>query len=222
MGTIASRAALDWIGKVRCTAIIRTNLKEAVGPAMSAAVEGGFGVVEFTLNTPGALDQIEAFAARGGLLVGAGTVLTSADVRNARSAGASFIVSPVTDPEIIRLCRDEDLLVIPGTQTPTEMMAAHTAGAQMVKLFPCPEDGPAHIRACLGPLPFLKIFPTSGVTEENVEEFFAAGVFGVGFVNCLFQPDDLAHGRFDVIRDRAARMVAKVAAATSRPPPSLS
>lgn len=215
MENYSAKAALDWIGKDRCTAIIRTNLGEAVAPAMSAAVEGGFRVVEFTLNTPGALAQIEAFAGRGDLLVGAGTVLTPADVRDAKSAGASFIVSPVTDTEIIRICVNQDLLVIPGTQTPTEMMAAHTAGAQIVKLFPCPQDGPAHIRSCLGPLPFLRIFPTSGVTEENVEQFFAAGVFGVGFVGCLFQPEDLAHGRFHAIKDRAARMVAKVASATS-------
>lgn len=214
MAAITAEAALERIGEVRCTAIIRTNLKEAVAPAMSAAVDGGFRVVEFTLNTPGALDQIEAFAARGDLLVGAGTVLTAADVRAARAAGARFIVSPVTDREIIRLCVDLDLLVIPGAQTPTEMMAAHAAGARIVKLFPCPADGPAHVRACLGPLPFLRIFPTSGVTEENVGEFFAAGVFGVGFVGCLFQSDDLARGRFDVIADRAARMVEKVRAAT--------
>ena len=80
----------------------------------------------------------------------------------------------------------------------------------MIKLFPGPVDGPSYVRVCRGPLPFLRIFPTSGVTEANVAEYLAAGSFGVGFVNCLFAPEDLAAGRFNLIRERAARMVAAV------------
>jgi len=200
--------ALERIGRARAAAILRTAYASAVAPAMEAAVEGGFRVIEFTLNTPGALDQIAAFSEREELLVGAGTVLSLEDLRSASAAGAQFIVSPVADPEIIRACNEQDLLVIPGAFTPAEMFAAHKAGARLIKLFPAPPDGVAYLKACLGPLPFLKLFPTSGVTAENARTYLEAGAFGVGFVNCLFQPDDLAANRFDRVRARARDLVA--------------
>jgi len=91
-------------------------------------------------------------------------------------------------------------------------MNAHRAGADIVKLFPGPANGPDFLRALRGPLPFLKVFPTSGVTEENCEDWLRAGAFGLGFVNALFDPEDLAAGRFDVVEARAKRMVDKVRA----------
>ena len=194
----------------RGSAILRTAHTEAVAPAMEAAVEGGFRVIEFTLNTPGALRHLERFAQRPELLVGAGTVLSVDDARAAGDAGARFIVSPVADPEVIEWCGQNDLVSVPGTHTPGEMFTAHRAGADLVKLFPAPADGPGYVRTCLGPMPFLKIFPTSGVTEDNAGQFLEAGAFGVGFVACLFPEADLAAGRFDAVRDRAARMVAAV------------
>src|SRR5262249_60037388 len=116
--------------------------------------------------------------------------------KEAMAAGARFLVSPVTDPQVIAFCRQHDLLSIPGTYTPSEMMAAHKAGADVVKLFPGPANGPAYVQACLGPMPFLKIFPTSGVNEDNLGEWLAAGCFGVGFVGTLFVPQDLERGDF--------------------------
>jgi len=201
---------LGIIAEHRCSAILRTPLAEAVEPAMRAAVDRGFRVIEFTLNTPGALEQIAAFAADPGLLVGAGTVLDLEQAQAAVDAGARFLVSPVADPALIRWCAERDLVCVPGTYTPAEMLAAHRAGAPVVKLFPGPPDGPTWVRVCRGPLPFLRIFPTSGVTEENAADYLAAGAFGVGFVNVLFEPEDLAAGRFDRIRARATRMVATV------------
>lgn len=203
----ATSRALEQLARLRCTAILRTSIEGAAGPAMEAAVRGGFRAVEFTLNTPGALDRIAEFAGREDLLVGAGTVLSVDDARNALTAGATFLVSPVADEAVIRFCVDNDVLSIPGTLTPNEMLAAHRAGAPVVKLFPGPVDGPAYVRSCLGPLPFLRIFPTSGVTAENAAEYLSAGAFGVGFVNCLFEPELLAGGAFDQVEDRARRMV---------------
>ena len=197
----------------RCSAILRTKAAPAVAPAMQAAVDGGFRIVEFTLNTPGALDHIADFAGREDLTVGAGTVLDTDQAAAAVAAGARFVVSPVADDEVIAWCRERDILCVPGTYTPAEMLRAHRAGAQVVKLFPGPVEGPAFVRACLGPLPFLRIFPTSGVTLDNAADFLAAGAFGVGFVNCLFEPGDLAAGRFDAVRERARAMVAAVRAA---------
>ncbi len=207
--------ALEALERERCSAILRTHLPDAVAPAMQAAVDGGFRVIEFTLNTPNALEHIADFAKRDDLTVGAGTVLSLDNAQSAVDAGARFLVAPATDPEVIAWCRTNGIVSIPGAMTPTEMLCAHRAGADLIKLFPGPADGPNFVRACLGPLPFLRIFPTSGATIENTPEYFAAGAFGVGFVNDLFDRDDLANGRFDAIRERAERMVRTVRVATA-------
>lgn len=201
----------------RCSAILRTTLRAAVAPALDAAIAGGFRLVEVTLNTPDALSHISALAKRPDLVVGAGTVLSTNDAKEARAAGARFLVSPMTDPQILAFCRQHDLLSVPGASTPTEMMTAHRNGADLVKLFPAPANGPEFLKAIRGPMPFLKVFPTSGVTEENVGEWLAAGAFGVGFVGSLFDAEDLAAGRFERVTARAVRMLAKVRAAM-RPP----
>jgi Entner-Doudoroff aldolase len=205
-------AVLAAFAQHRCSAILRTNDREVVRPALEAAISGGFRIVEVTMTTPDCLEHISALSERHGLLVGAGTVLSVDDAKEAMAAGARFLVSPVTDPQIITFCRQHDLVSVPGTLTPTEMMMAHRAGADLVKLFPGPANGPEFLKAVRGPLPFLRIFPTSGVTEENVDSWLAAGAFGVGFVASLFDADDLRLRRFEAIRARAARLVAKVAA----------
>ena len=206
---------LERFAQERCSAILRTPHVGAVRPALEAAAAGGFKIVECTLTTPGALDVIRELAQRDDLLVGAGTVLTTDEAAAAVDAGARFLVSPVMDPEVIGWCVRHEIVAIPGTFTPTEMLAAHRCGAPIVKLFPGLQD-PSIVKIIRGPLPFLRIFPTSGVTLDNAHEFLAAGAFGLGFVNCLFEPDDLVHGRFDVIRERAARMVKAVQGAETR------
>ena len=197
---------LALIGKERCSAILRVNDQEIAREAMEAAVRAGFRIVEFTLTTPGALELIAEFAARD-LLVGAGTVLTEEQARAAVKAGARFLVSPIMDPAIIRKSHELGALAIPGTSTPTEMWQARLAGAEIVKLFPAHEKGPAYVRACLGPLPELRIFPTSGVIAENTLEFLRAGSFGVGFVAPLFDPAAMQARAFDEIEARGRRLL---------------
>lgn len=194
----------------RCSAILRTQDPHAVEPALDAAVRGGFRIVEVTMNTPNCLDHVQRLRQDPTLTVGVGTVLSVEQAKLAMAAGAQFLVSPVTDPQVITFCRQHELISIPGTFTPTEMMNAHRAGADLVKLFPAPANGPDFLRALRGPMPFLKVFPTSGVTEQNCDEWLRAGAFGLGFVNTLFDPADLAHGRFDEVEARARRMVQKV------------
>ncbi len=208
---------LETFARERCSAILRTSHAGAVRPAMEAAIDGGFRIVEFTLTTPGALDAIAELAARDELTVGAGTVLDVDQAAAAVAAGARFLVSPVADPAVIRWCVDRDVLCVPGAYTPAELLGAWRAGAHVVKLFPGPANGPDYVRAVMGPLPFLRVFPTAGVTEDNAGAFLAAGAFGVGFVGCLFPPQDVGSGRFDAIRARAARMIAAVRAAPRAP-----
>ena len=164
-------------------------------------------VVEFTLNTPGASERIAEFSGRDGIVVGAGTVLTVDDARDAVRQGARFLVSPVVDPAVIEEAATLGVAVMPGTHTPTEMLRAHRAGAQLQKLFPAPGGGPGYVRACLGPLPFLRIVPTSGVDERNAADYLDAGAFAVGFVAPLFDAADMEAGRFDRITERGVRLL---------------
>ena len=99
---------------------------------------------------------------------------------------------------------------MPGTHTPTEMLAAHRAGAPLQKLFPAPGIGPDYVRACLGPMPFLRIVPTSGVDASNAAAWLSAGAWAVGFVAPLFVPDDLRDGNFDAIESRARQLLGSV------------
>ena len=197
-------------GDARASAILRTPLKAAATRAMDAAVRAGFRVVEFTLTIPGALDLIKEFSARSNVVVGAGTVLTVEDARAAVDSGARFLVSPVVDEEVIVEAKALGVAVMPGAHSPTELYRAHRAGAQLQKLFPAPGTGPAFVKACLGPLPDLRIVPTSGVDGNNVREYLDAGAFAVGFVGTLFDPDDIAAGRFDAIEARARRLLEAV------------
>ncbi len=196
----------------RCSAILRTSNAGAVVPAMEAAVRGGFRIVEFTLNTPGALACIEDFSKRPNLVVGAGTVIEVDDVDEAVRAGAEFLVSPVVDEAVISRAIDLGVAIMPGTQTPTEMLRAWRAGAVLQKIFPAPNQGPAFARACLGPLPFLRLVPTSGVDKDNAAAWLAAGAWAVGFVAPLFDARDLAEGRFDRVEKRARELLAVVTA----------
>ena len=191
------------LGRERATAILRTSIADAAAPAMEAAIRGGFRIVEFTLSVPAALDRIAEFSRRDDLVVGAGTVLTIEEARSAVRAGASFLVSPVVDEEVIDEAQRLGVCVLPGCHTPTELLRAHRAGALVQKLFPAPASGPAFVRACLGPLPFLRIVPTSGVDAENARSWLDAGCFAVGFVASLFDSQLLAAGRFDLIEERA-------------------
>jgi Entner-Doudoroff aldolase len=204
---------VEFLGRHRASAILRTNVPGAAAPAMEAAVRGGFRIVEFTLTTPDALELIGAFAGRPDLVVGAGTVLTAEQARAAVDAGARFLVSPVVDEAVIETAVDLNVAVMPGTHTPTEMLRAHRAGAPLQKLFPAPGMGPAYVRSCLGPLPFLRIVPTNGVDLQNVAAWLTAGAFALGFVRPLFEPEDVREGRFDQVEQRAAELLAAVKAA---------
>ncbi len=191
----------------KISAIVRTDDQSVAERAMAAAVEGGFRFIEFTLNTPGALELITQFrAVDNTLLVGAGTVMTPQMAKEAVDAGAQFVVSPIFDTEVINKAEELDVVSIPGTRTPTEMQNAHEAGADFVKLFPAPTNVAEYIRYILGPQPHLKIFPTSGVNLDNMLEVLEAGAAGAGFVRPLFDPQLMQDQNFDAIRKRASQI----------------
>lgn len=195
----------------RASAILRTDLPDAVVPAMEAAIRAGFRICEFTLTIPDVFEHVAAFSKRDGIVVGAGTVLIVDDARRAVEAGARFLVSPVVDEEVIEEAARLGVAMMPGTHTPTEMLRAHRAGAALQKLFPAPGIGPAYVKACLGPMPFLRIVPTSGVDASNAAAYLAAGAFAIGFVAPLFDAADIAAGRFDRIEQRGRDLLAACA-----------
>lgn len=203
-------AFVELLGRERASAILRCDDQEVAAQAMDAAIRGGFRVVELTMTVPGVLDLVRDFSRREGIVAGAGTVLTEEQAEQVVEAGGRFLVSPVVDEAVIRKAGELGVAMMPGTHTPTEMLVAHRAGAQLVKLFPAPGIGPAFVRSVLGPLPFLKIVPTNGVDETNCTEWLAAGVWAMGFVNPLFAAEDLAARRFDAIEERARRILARV------------
>ncbi len=199
---------VSFFGQVKASAILRTPSAEAAAPAMEAALRGGFKIIEFTLTIPNAFELIQEFSQRAGLVVGAGTVLTTQDAEAAVKAGARCLVWPVVDEAVIDAAKSLDVAMMPGTHTPTEMLRAHRAGGQLQKLFPAPGLGAPYVKACLGPMPFLKIVPTNGVDANNVAEYLAAGAFAIGFVAPLFDAAEMAAGEFDRIEERASGLIA--------------
>ena len=197
--------------ETKISAIIRTDDHKVAEQAMQAAVDGGFRVVEFTLTTPGSLNLITQFRENDDLIVGAGTVMSPIIVQEAVEAGAQFLVSPVCNVDVIQEAVKLDVGSIPGTFTATEMENAHRAGADFVKLFPAPENVAEYIRFILAPLPYLKIFPTSGVNLDNMLDVLQAGAAGTGFVRPLFDPEMIRNKNYDGIRQRAEAIVERLA-----------
>lgn len=198
------------IGRRRVSAILRTDDQGKARKAMAAAVAGGFRLIEFTLTTPGAMQLVNEFSKNRDLLVGAGTVLDPGTAKEAVAAGARFLVSPVVDPEVIRAAQDLGVPSIPGASTPTEMLAAHRAGAPILKVFPAPADVASFVTQVRGPFPDWKLYPTAGITLENFPAVLKAGAFGVGFVASLFTPADLAAGDFDAILKRSEGIMTRL------------
>lgn len=201
---------VELFGREKGSAILRTNCQEKAALAMEAAIRGGFKIIEFTMMIPGVLDLVQDFSRREGLVVGMGTVMDETEAQRSVEAGARFLVSPVVDEVVISAATQLGVASMPGTHTPTEMLKAHRAGAQLCKLFPAPAGGPIWVRSVLGPMPYLKIVPTNGANEFNAGEWIDAGVYAVGFVAPLFVADDVEAGRWDLIEERAARCLAAV------------
>jgi 2-dehydro-3-deoxyphosphogluconate aldolase / (4S)-4-hydroxy-2-oxoglutarate aldolase len=178
--------ALDQLLASGVIAVLRARDAKSLTQIARALHDGGVGALEITLTTPGAVAGIAELTRAGdGMLVGAGTVLDAAAARSVIDAGARFVVSPVLEPEVIRVCRDRNVPCIPGAFTPTEILHAWRAGASLVKLFPAAAVGPGFVRDLLAPLPFLRIVPSGGVTLDSVGEWIRAGVAAVSLGGAL-------------------------------------
>lgn len=196
-------------------AVVRMREAGPLAQVGAALAEGGIAAIEFTMTTPGALRVIEEVAAAGDERVvwGAGTVLDPETCRAAILAGARFIVSPTLNPKVIEVCRRYSVIAVPGAFTPTEILTAWEMGADIVKVFPATALGPQYFKDVLAPLPQVRLLPTGGVSLENAGDFVRAGAVAVAVGGNLVRADDVAAGRFDALRERAAKYVAAVRAA---------
>jgi len=193
-------------------AVVRAESGATLTRVVEALLEGGVTAAEITFTVPDAVEVIREVKRTVGerVVLGAGTVLDPETARAALLAGAAYIVSPSTNPEVIRLCRRYDAPVMPGAFTPTEVVTAWEHGADVVKIFPAELGGPAHLKALRNPLPQIRLMPTGGVNLETAEAFLKAGACCLGVGGALVDGASVKEGAYDRIRDRAAAFAAIV------------
>ena len=203
---------LQWIHETGVIAIMRAKSSDQLIQAVDAIKAGGVRVIEVTMTTPGAMQVIEEATRRYGqdVLFGAGTVLDAETARAAILAGAAYIVAPTLNLEMIALCNRYGIPVVPGCYTPSEMLSAWEAGADLVKLFPASIGGPSLIKAILAPLPQLKIVPVGGVDLNTAAEFIKMGAFALGVGSSLIHQKLLDAGDLDELRRRAEAFLVEV------------
>ena len=192
--------------------IVRAASPDAALQIAEACIAGGVTALEVAFTTPDTLGVLRTLRERHGddVLLGAGTVLDAETARAAILAGAQFIISPGVNVATIALCQRYQVLAMPGAMTPTEIVTALQAGADIVKVFPAEMFGPAYIKALRAPLPHASLMPTGGVTVENLGEWFASGAVAVGIGSSLSGPG--ANGDYAAVTARAQAFVATLAA----------
>ena len=168
------------MGRTRLVAVVRSKSAEEALATAKAVAQGGVQFIEITFSVPSALDVIEILVAEGRLHVGAGTVLSNEEAEEAIGTGAQFIVSPSLELNLIPICHDANVPCILGAATPTEILAAARAKADLVKIFPADTiGGPHFVRQMSGPFPDIRFMVSGGVSLTNIKEYVQAGVTGI-------------------------------------------
>lgn len=208
------QSVLAEIERAGLVAVARTESAQSAIPLVGALLDGGVRVVEFTLSHRSALASLEQAAAHWGeaAVLGMGTVLDAESARQAILAGARFIVSPCLSLPVIEVCRRYSVPVFPGVLTPTEIVAAWQAGADVLKLFPASAFGPRYLGELKGPFPQMRFMPTGGIGAENLGEYLKAGAVAVGIGSQLVAPALVRAGDWAAITARARTLAEAVAA----------
>jgi 2-dehydro-3-deoxyphosphogluconate aldolase/(4S)-4-hydroxy-2-oxoglutarate aldolase len=214
------KAIRDRILEIGIVPVVRASSPREAMVAVEAVSEGGIPIVEVTMTVPGAVEVIRELAKTNasGLLIGAGTVLEVETARRCRDAGAQFLVSPGLDLETVAFAVREQMLMMAGALTPTEIITAWRAGSDFVKVFPCGQVGGAkYIKALRGPLPQIPLVPTGGVNLNTAAEFIQAGSVALGVGGELVQAEALRAGKREVIVENARKFLAIVKEARAQP-----
>jgi len=202
---------VDQLTTAGAVGIIRAQRAEGLMHIAQSLQEGGLNCIEVTMTTPGALRAIEEIAGKlEGVLMGAGTVLDGTSARQAVLAGAKFLVTPTVELDVIEMAHRYGVAAIPGAMTPTEILTAWEAGADVVKVFPAGVLGPGYLKAVRGPLPQIPLAPTGGITADNAGEFIQAGAVMVCAGGWLVDKKAVDEARYDVLTQRARQLVEAV------------
>lgn len=193
----------------RVVPVLRLESAALTERAVACLIDVGFRSIEITLTTPGALPLITALSRKKDLVIGAGTVLDAQAGEECIKAGAKFVVSPYVCRDLAKVAHDAGCAALIGAFTPTEVMAAHREGADIVKVFPASSGGPAHLKHLYSVFPHIRLCPTGGVSLENMSEFFDAGASLVGIGNAIVPLAALKKGDLDAVRTHAARFKGK-------------
>jgi 2-dehydro-3-deoxyphosphogluconate aldolase/(4S)-4-hydroxy-2-oxoglutarate aldolase len=207
---------LSFITDIGIVPVVRTNSADSAIKAIEAIHTGGVRAAEITMTVPGAIRALEKVADKFGdrIMLGAGTVLDPETARACMLAGAQFFVTPSLKLSTIEIVKRYSKVICPGALTPTEVLTAWEAGADVVKIFPAGNvGGPKYIKALKGPFPHIEMIPTGGVNLETAGEFLKAGACAVAVGGELVDAKSIQEGRFDIIEDRARQYLAVIAKA---------
>ena len=207
---------LSFITDIGIVPVVRTATAEGAIKAIEAIYRGGVRAAEITMTVPGAIRALEKVADQFGdkIVLGAGTVLDPETARACMLAGAEFFVTPSLKLSTIEMVKRYSKVICPGALTPTEVLTAWDAGADIVKIFPCGNvGGPKYIKALRGPFPHIEMIPTGGVNLETAGEFLKAGACAVAVGGELVDAKTIKEGRFDVIEERTRQYLAVIAKA---------
>lgn len=197
--------------------VIRMESSERLVKVARAIKRGGVNCIEVTMTTPNALSVIEDVTEElDDVLVGAGTVLDAETARSAIFAGAEYLVSPTTNREMIKMAKRYDKIVAPGAFTPTEVMKAWEAGADLVKIFPASRLGPKFIGDVKAPLPQVSLMPTGGVNKENAGDFIAAGADVLCVGSALLDKQAIEKENYEVLTQNAKDLIVAVESGRNR------
>lgn len=188
--------------KLPIMGIVRGARADIIDRLTDVVIEAGLKTIEITMNTPAAVEQIRRMnkAAQGELMIGAGTVLSFNEAQKAIDAGASFIVSPVLVPDVVKFCKRKKIPVFPGAFTPQEVYDAWQAGATMVKVFPATFFGPSFFKELKGPFNNIELLACGGVNPDNIRSFFSSGASAVSFGESIFKKERLNKKKFSFIK----------------------
>jgi 2-dehydro-3-deoxyphosphogluconate aldolase/(4S)-4-hydroxy-2-oxoglutarate aldolase len=201
-------------------AVIRLDEGPKVRPVVEALAAGEVRAIEVTLTTPGALEAlIELRTAFGEeIVLGAGSVLDAETARLAILEGARFVVAPTFSANVLSMCRRYDVVAVPGAYTPTEILTAWEAGADLVKVFPAGGLGPGYLKDLRAPMPQLRLVPTGGITIESAGGYIRAGAVAVGLGGALAPSDAVKRGDYGRITEQARRLTTIIREARAKEP----
>lgn len=205
--------SLSQIFEHKIVAILRGMPPAEITNIANALYDGGIRLLEITLNSEDALPAIEQLnhEFKNKMLIGAGTVIDKKDAKNAIAAGAAFLISPSLDMQVIKAAKDAGILSIPGAFTPTEIVAAHKNGADIIKIFPCLNAD--YVKNILAPLNFIKVMPTGGIDASNIQTFAKTGAVAFGIGSALVSSKATVNKAYlETITAKAKQLVAALQA----------